>query len=117
MSVRFVPSRVQGVDGVREVEVHPDRLELHTDQGLRVLPLADFAAAMSTGQKLKGLVGLAEPRMVGVRDWFCAPAERYFRFAADPALIICMPEQNSDEIWTAIRETMAAGGFDTLDLG
>jgi hypothetical protein len=122
--VRFRPSRAEGLPDVREVVVHPDRLEVNTAgswvafsfkrigrrQEPRLLSLA------------KRLVGRAPwPVMVADRDWFHPPPDRYFLWYTDPPLRTYMPEDESADragsYFARIQMVLASGGYATFDLG
>ena len=34
--------------------------------------------------------------MVGERDWFHPPSERFFRFFTDPPVVVFMPDEQAD---------------------
>jgi hypothetical protein len=122
--VRFRPSRAEGLPDVREVVVHPDRLEVNTAgswvtflfkrigqrQESRVVSLA------------KRLVGRATwPVLVADRDWFHPPRDRYFLWYTDPPLWTYMPEDESavhtGSYFARIQMVLALGGYATSDLG
>ncbi len=103
-ALRFVPSAVEGLAGVREVLVTRERLELRVGDRWIRHELASFASA--------------RPRHrghIGQRDRF--QARPYFRFFAEPPLTIYMPAGSAGETFDALRELIDAGGYATVDLG
>jgi hypothetical protein len=105
--LRFVPSRVEGLQEVSEVAVFPDRLEMCSAGKWLSFP---FVAMAQNGS------------LVGERDWFHSPAERFFRFFTTPRIVLFLPDEpaetNYGNTWFwRVREVMGGGGFDTWDLG
>jgi len=124
--IRFVPTRVEGVANVTEVAVYPDRLELRSEGKWLALPFVDMIELRP--RWLRPLLRLLSPRlrtksrMVGERDWFHPPPERFFRFFTSPPLVIYFPDEPpgttyGDTVWWRVLETMARGGYHTWDLG
>ena len=84
-SVRFIPSRAEGLPDVEEVVVRGDRLEIKTDGSCVTYLFAKIgrrqeAAAWSF---LKRVIGMEHyPPMVGMRDCI----EGFFHWFTDPPL-------------------------------
>src|SRR5262249_26155135 len=86
--LRFVPSRVAGLPAVAEVAVFPDRIELLSNDRWAVFPFADIARwprPRWLGRLLRSLP------VVGERDHFHAPPDRFFRFFTTPPVTVYMP--------------------------
>jgi hypothetical protein len=123
--LRFVPSRVEGLPGVSEVVVRPDRLELRSDGRWVVLPFDAMARWPRPVQLWRLLSRLGwRPRWlpVGDRDWFHPPRDRFFRFYTDPPLTVFLADEDrgigyGDTLFRRVQEVIASGGFNTYDLG
>lgn len=113
--VRFTPSRVEGHAPVAFVEFHPDRLILVIDANqTTTLRFRDVARRPSWLWRLRG----ARPS-VGARDWFAAPADRWFRLDSAPPVTVVMPIDDGPrgETFVRVREVITAEGYTTDDLG
>lgn len=125
VEVRFVPSKVEGLDGVvREVIVRRDAIELLTDSGPVRYAFASFAWREEPwlNMVLKRAVGMCPyPRNVGERDWCREPHDRFIRFFTKPPMTVYMPVDEGDgwggTTFGRIVELMGRGGFSTWDLG
>jgi len=122
-TVRFCPSHVEGLEGVGEVAIHVDRLEVNVDGQWRSFRFADIgrrqeSALASYLRRLCG--GKALPRLVGERDWCRPPRERFFRWYTDPPLTMFMPEDEgeaySSGYFPLIHAVLQTGAFSTIDL-
>jgi hypothetical protein len=121
----FVPSRVEGLNQVLRATIYPDRLELQSDQGTKVIRFAEIAQWPLPHWLWKLLFPLGiRPKWLPVadRDWFHAPADRFFRFNSDPPIVVFMPHDEprdtyAETCFVRIQQVIAAGGFHTSDLG
>jgi hypothetical protein len=122
--IRFIPSRAEGLPDVREVVVHPDRLEVNTagrwvEFRFRQIGRRQESRAWSLFKRLIG----RWPRsvMVADRDWFHAPRDRYFLWYTNPPLKTCMPEDEPVERMSSffyrVQAVLGSGGYATFDLG
>ena len=127
-ALRFVPSRVEGLPDVDEVAVHPDRLELRSAGRMVTVRFADIVewprpVLLSRWRARFGLRPLGGGRwIVGERDWFHPPSERFFRFATRPPLVVVLPDEPRETdygrtLFRRVQEVMLRGGFATWDLG
>jgi hypothetical protein len=122
--VRFVPSRVDGLPNVSVSVVYPDRLELQSAGGWAVFRFDDIAEWPCPAWlwRLFARIGWRpSPLLVGERDWFHEPSERFFRFFTWPRLTIYMPDEPGiaygSTVFRQIEEIIGRGGFNTWDLG
>jgi hypothetical protein len=123
--LRFVPSRVEGLPGVTEAAVYPDRLEMHTSGGWVVFRFEDMARwpwPVTLWRRLARLGGRPRWLPVGERDWFHRPSDRFCRFRTRPPLVIYLPDEVPETdygstLFRRIQDVMLAGGFHTFDLG
>jgi hypothetical protein len=123
-SLRFVPSRVEGLPAVTEIAVFPDRLEVLSAGQWVVFHFADIARWPRPKSLRRYLCRIGwRPSWlpVGERDWFHWPAERFFRFYTTPPLVICMPVDEPQDYgksyFSRLQEVIRSGGFHTGDLG
>lgn len=125
-ALRFVPSRVEGLPGVAEVAVHPDRVEFLSDGRWVTVRLAEIARWPRPAWFWRGLARLGiRPRRppVGTRDWFRTPPDRSFTLFTEPRITVHMPEAEAGiegyaaTYFRRVRDVLAAGGFTTFDLG
>lgn len=123
--VRFVPSHVDGLPDIADVTFFRDRLEFMSAGRTLVFSFASMARWPRPAWLWRRLFHLGvRPRslLVGERDWFHAPPERFFAFYTIPRIVVYMPAY---EITQGYVETyfyraqavMRAGGFSTYDLG
>jgi len=117
--VRFVPSRVDGVSGVREVAVFPDRLEVLGDRGWVAVPFADFAQ----GAEKRGFF-TRNPKLGRVGAILYSTekyADSHIRFLTDPPITIYMPAdgptQFPNSVFWRIQRTITAGRYEVIDSG
>jgi len=124
-SLRFIPSRVDGLASVTEVVVFPDRLELLSASEWVVVRFLDIGRWHKLGWLWRPVARLgwvcAYP-CVADRDWFHSPSARFFRFFTQPPMTVYMSEESSDlgyaqTMFRRVQEVIAAGGFATFDLG
>jgi hypothetical protein len=122
--IRFVPSSAEGLPDVREVVVYPDRLEVNSGGQWITFPFRQIGRRQEPRlvSFLKRLVGkYPYPAMVGERDWFHPPKERYFLWYTKPPLKTCMPEDELEDYapsyFLRIQVVLRAGGYVTADLG
>jgi hypothetical protein len=123
--LRFVPSRVEGLPGVSEVVVFPDRLEFLTEGRLvsfRFIDLVEWPTPTLIWRALARLGWRPWPLMVGERDWFHPPSERFFRFYTRPRIVVYLPDEPIETeyaltLFRRVQDVMLEGGFLTWDLG
>ncbi len=123
--LRFVPSKVEGLRNVKEVAVYPDRLEVLLAGHWKPIRFADIAqwpypARLRRWLSRFGYRPTGLP--VGERDWFHPPAERFFRFYADPPVVVFLPDEPTDtdygsSLFRRVQDVILKGGFSTWDLG
>jgi hypothetical protein len=125
-SLRFVPSAVEGLLGVTEVAVFPDRLELLSEGKWVVIRFRDIARWYSGGWLYRPLawlgLGVRGRPSVADRDWFHPPAGRFFRFYSSPPVTVHMPDEPRDlgyggTMFRRVQNVIGLGGFSTYDLG
>ena len=121
--VRFAPSRSEGLPGVREVVVRPDRLEVNAEGKWITFPFSKIGRRQESAitSFIKRLVRKRPfALMVGERDWCRPPRERYFVWYTTPTLKTYMPEDDepnySASYFSRIHEVMANGPYGTFDL-
>jgi hypothetical protein len=119
---RFVPSRVEGLRGVTEVIVRPDRLELLSVGrwvGFRLALIARWPRPARLWRLLAGLGCQVRPVRVGDRNWDQRPPERFFRFYTTPSVAVYMPrdepQMRGGSCYARVEEVLATGGFKTCD--
>ena len=125
-TLRFVPSAVEGLDGVSEVAVYPTRLEFWTGAKSVVIRFIDIARWYRYPWFYRTLarlgLGIHGWPAVADRDWFHPPEMRSFRFYTQPPITVHMTDEPRETtygktMFCRMREVMAAGGFATNDLG
>ena len=124
-SLRFTPSRVEGLADVEAVTVFSDRIELSSSTGVVAHRFAEIARWPYPRWVWKLLQQLRlRPRRLPVadRDWFHASADMYFEFYTTPRVKLFMPvDERTDDYASAyfvrIQVVIAQGGFNTVDLG
>jgi hypothetical protein len=116
--VRFTPSRVEGIDGVSEVVVRPQQVQLQTAERQVTLDLSAVPDEDDAG-RAKGLWRFllsAPRRVVGEiqfnRDRY---ADSYLRILSDPSVTIYMPSDGpahypDSHFWQACA-TIRRGGY------
>jgi hypothetical protein len=119
---RFVPSRVEGLRGVTEVIVRPDRLELQSVSRwvcFRLSGIARWARPARLRRLLASLGFQFRPVRVGDRSWVQSPPDRSFRFYTAPPVVIYMPvdepQMHGGSCFARVQEVLATGGFNTGD--
>ena len=123
--LRFVPSRAEGLPGVSEVVVRPDRLDLRSGGRWVVFPFAKMARWPRPTWFWRLLYRLGWRSMwlpVADRDWFHPPRDRFFRFYCDPPLKVYMTDEDKDiaygeTLFRRVQDVISSGGFSTNDLG
>ena len=123
--VRFVPSRVEGLPGVTEAAVFPDRLELNTANSRVRYPFAAMARWPRPAWLWRRLFRLGlRPRWLPVadRDWFHSPPGRFFAFYTTPPVKVFMPADDvpspyAETCFFRVQQAINAGGYSTFDLG
>jgi hypothetical protein len=109
---------------VSEVALFPDRLEVNSAGQWVVLRFADMARWPRPAWLWRLLHRAGRrPRWLPVadRNWFRSPPDRYFAFYTKPRLVVYMPADEPREYegshFVRVKNVLAAGGFDTCDLG
>jgi hypothetical protein len=123
--LRFVPSRVEGLPGVTEVAIYPDRFELLSEGRWASFPFADIATWPRPAWLWRRIACYGwRPRWlpVGQRDWFHPPSERFFRFYTQPRIVVYMADEPYETdygstLFRRAQDVMLEGGFSTYDLG
>jgi hypothetical protein len=123
--LRFIPSRVEGLPGVTEVAVFPDRIELKSANRLVTHRFVDIARwpRPRLMWRLLSRLGLRPKWLpVGDRDWFHEPADMFVEFYTDPPLKVFMPRDEVKDPYHAshfvrLQQVLGEGGFHTFDLG
>ena len=123
-SFSFVPSRVDGLDAVSRVVVERTRITFVTVDSSRSFSFPDIASPPGTWfSRLVRRITFRRPwpSMVGERDWFHTPCNRFFRFFTEPQITVYMPRDDAQEYGSScfcrIQYVMLAGGYSTWDLG
>jgi hypothetical protein len=124
-SIRFIPSRVEGLPDVAEVVIGPDRLDLYSAGrwiSFRFVNIATWPHPRAFWRWLARQGWWPHWLPVGERDWFHPPSERFFRFYTKPPLTIYLNDEPREASWEKTRfgqivETIREGGFNTWDLG
>ena len=122
--LRFVPSRVDGLAGVTEVAVWPDRIEMLSNDGWVTYRFEEIAAWPRPRwlRRLLARRGL-RPKWLPIaeRNWFGAPPDRYFRFFCDPPVTVRMPvdepEGHEASHFRRVHDVLRSGGYQTYDMG
>ena len=122
--LRFIPRRVEGLPAVTEVAVHSDRLELLSAGRWVSFRPEDIAAWPSPAFIWRLLARLGWRTcwlVVGERDRFSPPSERFFRFYTWPHLVIYMPDESpaldfGKDLFQRVQDIMSDGGFGTWEL-
>jgi hypothetical protein len=116
-SVRFVPSRVEGVSGVSEVAIFPNRLEVRGEHRWVTVPFADFAI----GGEKRGLFNPNPRRGRVARIYFSKEryADSHVRFLTDPPITIYMPANGPthfpDSAFWRLQQVICSGGYQVQD--
>jgi hypothetical protein len=125
-SLRFAPSSVEGLPGVAEAAVFPDRLELLSEGKWVVIRFLDIAGWYRRGWLYRSLARLGFRvrgwPSVADRDWFHPPAGRFFRFYTKPEVTVYMPDEPrelgyGETMFRRVQNVIGLGGFSTFDLG
>jgi hypothetical protein len=115
-------SRVDGVEGVTEVLVHADRIELIGAREPVMFEFQSLYCARTTWlERLRDVIR-RWPRYIADRDWFHAPHERFFRLYTIPPVTVYMPPEPMDTaydetVFVKFQSVVRSGGFDTWNLG
>jgi hypothetical protein len=117
--VRFVPSRVEGVSGVCEVAVFPDRLEVLGERGWVAVSFADFAKGAQKSWLLnrKPKLGRVGAILYSTQRY----GDSHVRFLTDPPITIYMPANGPTQfphsVFWQIQRTIRSGRYELIDLG
>lgn len=117
-TVRFCPSRVEGHEGVVEVEISTSGVTLVTDTERRDLPWETLGRAEGWIERfMRTLVG--GRKRLGERNFFADPGDRFFRFHAEPPITIYMPREDTPDgsTFRKVRQFLDDLGYETADLG
>ena len=122
LSVSFRPSRVEGIEGVTEVQVSRAHLDLLVAGVWLRLPFRAFRSPREgrVVGAFRRLLGRT-PRLVGERDWFHPAGEKFFRWYTSPPITTFLPA-SGDQDWSKslflrVQEVLWAGNCGTFDLG
>ena len=124
-SLRFVPSRVEGLPEVTEGRGLPQPIRIALGGELAGVSVRRDRSLASSRLPVRQFALLGwQPRWlpVGQRDWFHPPSERFFRFYTRPCIVIFMPDEAIDTaygstLFRRIQDVMLEGGFSTYDMG
>jgi hypothetical protein len=124
-SLRFVPAGVEGLPGVTEVAVFPDRLELLSEGRWVAIRFIDIARWFRRGWLYRPLARLGWVRgwpSVADRMWFPRPGVSYFCFHTSPEVVIHVPYDPTDlnhlnTVFQRVKQVLAVGGYATMYLG
>ena len=125
MAEKFVAKFVEGLPEVTEVAVFPNRLELSSagkSVVIRFLDIARWHRCAWLWRPLAHLGWLGGCPCVADRHWFPYPWTGYFALYTNPRLVVYMPEEpidlnDSERMFRRVQHVIAAGGFNTFDLG
>jgi hypothetical protein len=119
--VRFSPAEVMGLPAVSEVAIHPEHVDVKTNDSWRTFAFRQFGRRQQPLLEVwfRRLVGRpAYPLIVGERE-FCTD-RRYIQFNSEPKLRIYTPpdfDLNYEDTFLArIGAVLRSGGFDTIDM-
>ena len=119
----FVPSRVDGLYDVNGVTIHPDRIVFDLPDSARTFLFRNLGHSVGSAiERFADIVRFRRPwRIVGERDWFHPPPDRFFRFHTDPQITVYMPDDDVREygpsVFCRIQQIWRSGRVDTFDLG
>src|SRR3954454_9246626 len=120
--VRFVPSRVDGVSGVREVAVFADRLEMLGGRGWVSVPFADIARhpiEPPTIFERLFRVDRYRPPVIGIRFSKERYTDSHIRVLTEPPITLYMPAdgptQFPDSTFAQILQRTRAGDYGYRD--
>lgn len=118
--VTFIPSRVEGLEGVTSVTVYPNRIVFDLNEGSHEIVFFDVAQWPKYHWFWRFVTKNFEwfPRwaVVGERDW------GYFRLYTNPVVIIYYDENHEnlgymETLLFRIHDVIRSGGFNTYDAG
>lgn len=117
--VRFVPSKVVGRDGVREVAIGPDRLMLRTENEWLIFHLGEMARRVAAFAEDKLFRSKKDAVIGELRFDRVAYTDSFVRFATVPPVSVYMPtgrptEYPHSDFWK-IQERVRSGGFCLVD--
>ena len=121
--VRFTPSKVEGLSNVTEIVVYCDRIEFYSTGEPEIIYFQEIAKP--TGSLFLRVINRLFRKqnllMIGERDWFHDPKDRFFRIFTEPQITFCMPVDDTSDFgnccFSRIRDTISNGGYSTWDLG
>ena len=118
-----IPSKVEGIDHIHKIIVHPDQLEIYRSEGTLRINFAQIARPQGSVfyRFMQRAIGKTLPSLVADRNFFARPNERWFAFYTEPELRIFMPNDESIEYPSSyffrIQQAIRSGGYDTYDCG
>jgi hypothetical protein len=124
--LRFVPTDVEGLPGVTEVAVFPDRLEFLSEGNWVTVHLLDVARWYRRGWLYRPLAhlgfGVWGWPSVADRMWYPRPGVSFFEFYTKPKIVVHVPYYptdvgHMDTVFQRVKRVLATGGFSTFDLG
>lgn len=118
-----IPSKVEGIDRVHKIIVHPDQLEIYRSESTLRINFAQIARPQGSVfyRFMQRAIGKTLPSLVADRNFFARPNERWFAFYTEPELRIFMPDDESKEYpasyFFRIQQVIRSGGYETYDCG
>ena len=122
-SLAFIPSRVDGLADVTLVTVRPDRIVFTCGDSTHDFPYRTIGRpADSLSSRIIDRIRFRPLwRIIGERDWFHAPPDRFFRFYTKPQITVYMPDDDVREyapsIFCRVQQVWRSSHADTFDLG
>ena len=118
---RFVPVRVEGIDGVEEFAVWPDRIELRIGGDWRPFFFGEMdRQRIEMRRWWRRMFPFLEGGCIGERDFCREPGEQYFRWFSDPEITVFTPSDQGDDYgethFCKIHRVMHQGPYYTCDL-
>jgi hypothetical protein len=121
--VRFTPSRVEGLSHITEIAVYCNRIEFYSDREPEIIYFEEIAkpAGSSFSRVINRLFGGHNLLMIGERDWFHEPKDRFFRIFTEPQITFYMPVNDTSDYgnccFTRILNIILSARYSTWDLG
>ena len=124
--IRFVPIRVEGYSGVREVAVFPDKLQIFAADKCVTICFKDIAGWKKPVCFWKWLHLHSWWRqrwvVIGSRNWLPQSKGSYITFYSIPPITIYIPDEDErvdygSTLFRRIQDVILRGGFNTWDEG
>ncbi len=123
-SIWLVPSRVDGLDGVSRVIIEHTQITFVTGESSRSFSFSAIRRPQGTWFfRVIRRVAFRRPwpPMIGERDCFHPPPNRFFRFFTEPQITVYMPlddvQDYTHSCFYRIQQVIRSGGYATWDLG